>query len=259
MARGKQTCKILKEIRRQIAEANGIEFITSECRYKGDCLGTCPKCEAEVRYLEQQLRARSLSGKAIAIAGISAGMILMSGCSGTSAKNQTNDDMLGEFIETPEMIEETEDMEEGEVPWLEDSVACIEEVKERELISLELKTTGEIPDKLTANPDERGIYTIADPYPEFPGGSEKMMRFIADNLRYPETCGCVQGRVIVRCYIDTIGHVCAPTVYKGLDPLFDAEALRVVNLMPDFIPGQINGKNVNVWLHVPISFKLSSD
>ena len=66
MARGKQTCKILKEIRRQIAEANGIEFITSECRYKGDCLGTCPKCEAEVRYLEQQLRARSLAGKAVA-------------------------------------------------------------------------------------------------------------------------------------------------------------------------------------------------
>ena len=68
MARGKQTCKILKEIRRQIAEANGIEFVTSECRYKGDCLGTCPKCEAEVHYLEQQLHARSLAGKAIALA-----------------------------------------------------------------------------------------------------------------------------------------------------------------------------------------------
>lgn len=77
MARGKQTCKILKEIRRQIAEANGIEFATSECRYKGDYLGTCPKCEAEVRYLEQQLRARSLAGKAVAIAGISAASIAM--------------------------------------------------------------------------------------------------------------------------------------------------------------------------------------
>lgn len=77
MARGKQTCKILKEIRRQIAEANGIEFATSECRYKGDCLGTCPKCEAEVRYLEQQLRARSLAGKAITLAGISAASLAM--------------------------------------------------------------------------------------------------------------------------------------------------------------------------------------
>lgn len=77
MARGKQTCKILKEIRRQIAEANGIEFATSECRYKGDCLGTCPKCEAEVRYLERQLRARSIAGKAVALAGISAASLAM--------------------------------------------------------------------------------------------------------------------------------------------------------------------------------------
>ena len=77
MTRGKQTCKILKEIRRQIAEANGIEFATSECRYKGDCLGTCPKCEAEVRYLEQQLRSRSLAGKAVALAGISAASLAM--------------------------------------------------------------------------------------------------------------------------------------------------------------------------------------
>lgn len=77
MARGKQTCKILKEIRRQIAEANDIEFVTSECRYKGDCLGTCPKCEAEVQYLEQQLRKRQLAGKLINLAGISAGAIAM--------------------------------------------------------------------------------------------------------------------------------------------------------------------------------------
>lgn len=72
MAQGKQTCKILKEIRRQIAEANDIEFVTSECLYKGDCLGTCPTCEAEVRYLEQQLKARRLAGKAVTLAGISA-------------------------------------------------------------------------------------------------------------------------------------------------------------------------------------------
>ena len=77
MARGRQTCKILKEIRRQIAYANGSEFITSKCRYKGDCLGTCPKCEAEMRYLEQQRRARSIAGKAVALAGISAASLAM--------------------------------------------------------------------------------------------------------------------------------------------------------------------------------------
>ena len=70
MKRGKQTCRILKDIRRQIAEANDIEFITSECQYQGDCLGTCPKCEAEVRYLEQQLERKRMAGKAITILGI---------------------------------------------------------------------------------------------------------------------------------------------------------------------------------------------
>ena len=86
MARGKQTCKILKEIRRQIADANGIEFATSECRYKGDCLGTCPKCEAEVLYLEQQLRSRQRMGKAIILAGISTGALALLNPNGVSAQ-----------------------------------------------------------------------------------------------------------------------------------------------------------------------------
>ena len=77
MKKGKQTCRILKEIRRQIAEVNDIEFITSECQYQGDCLGTCPKCEAEVRYLEQQLERKRMAGKAITILGISAGVMTM--------------------------------------------------------------------------------------------------------------------------------------------------------------------------------------
>ncbi|MEO4931540.1 energy transducer TonB, partial [Bacteroides thetaiotaomicron] len=46
---GKVTCRILKEIRQQIANANDIKFVTSKCRYQGDCLGTCPKCEAEIQ------------------------------------------------------------------------------------------------------------------------------------------------------------------------------------------------------------------
>jgi len=74
MERGKQVCKILKDIRKQIAEENDIEFITSECTHKGDCAGTCPKCEAEVRYLEQQLARRSSSGCQMRLAGISLGL-----------------------------------------------------------------------------------------------------------------------------------------------------------------------------------------
>ncbi|MCQ2288865.1 MAG: carboxypeptidase-like regulatory domain-containing protein [Muribaculaceae bacterium] len=76
MSRGKDICKRLKEVRREIARANDIEYITSECKFKGECTGTCPKCEAEVRYLEEQLSLRHRAGKAIAVAGIAASMFL---------------------------------------------------------------------------------------------------------------------------------------------------------------------------------------
>ena len=71
MAKGKQTCKILKEIRKQIAAENDIELITSEYTHKGDCAGTCPKCEAEVRYLERDREKRQRLGKAAVFAGMS--------------------------------------------------------------------------------------------------------------------------------------------------------------------------------------------
>lgn len=78
---GKSKCKILKDIRRKIAEDNEIAYITSECKYQGDCSGTCPKCEAEVRYLESELEKRQKMGKAVAVAGIAAAvMIGTSGC-----------------------------------------------------------------------------------------------------------------------------------------------------------------------------------
>ena len=73
MSKGKQTCKILKEIRKQIAAENDIELVTSECTHKGDCKGTCPKCEAEVRYLERELEKRQRLGKAAIFAGMTLG------------------------------------------------------------------------------------------------------------------------------------------------------------------------------------------
>ena len=78
MERGKQVCKILKDIRKQIAEENDIEFITSECQHKGDCAGTCPKCEAELRYLESQLARRSAAGFPARLAGIALGLAAVS-------------------------------------------------------------------------------------------------------------------------------------------------------------------------------------
>lgn len=80
--RGKEKCKALKEIRKQIAEKNDIAYAVSECTHQGDCRGTCPKCEAELRYLERQLELRKNLGKAVAVAGISVGACtMMTACS----------------------------------------------------------------------------------------------------------------------------------------------------------------------------------
>lgn len=78
---GKSKCKILKDIRREIAKQNDIEYITSECKFQGECSGTCPKCEAEVKYLEDALAKRKNAGKAVAVAGIAAALMVgISGC-----------------------------------------------------------------------------------------------------------------------------------------------------------------------------------
>lgn len=78
---GKNKCKILKQIRKQIAQDNDIAFVTSECQHQGECAGTCPKCEAEVRYLEQELAKRQQLGKTVAVAGIAATiMVSTAGC-----------------------------------------------------------------------------------------------------------------------------------------------------------------------------------
>ena len=74
MVKGKSTCKLLKSIRQQIADANGISYQPIECHHKGDCTGTCPACEEEIRYLERELKARKGNGFGMKVAGIAAGI-----------------------------------------------------------------------------------------------------------------------------------------------------------------------------------------
>ena len=77
MNKGKSTCKVLKDIRQKIANENGISYVPKECHYKGECKGTCPACEAEVRYLEEELKRKRRNGFAIKLGGIAAGLCAM--------------------------------------------------------------------------------------------------------------------------------------------------------------------------------------
>lgn len=78
--KGKERCRILKEIRQRIADENEIPFVTAECQHKGDCLGTCPKCEAELAYLEREVNRRRTLGKAVTVIGLAVVTAVSGGC-----------------------------------------------------------------------------------------------------------------------------------------------------------------------------------
>ena len=93
---GKEKCKALKEIRKQIAENNDIKYVVEECKHKGDCKGTCPRCEAEVRYLEKELEKRRVLGQKVAIAGVSLGIAAtFSACTTSSGDIIPGNDLGG--------------------------------------------------------------------------------------------------------------------------------------------------------------------
>lgn len=76
MNKGKEICNALKEIRQQIADKNEIEYEASDCNFQGECKGTCPKCESEVRYLENELKKRTQLKKVACVAGLSLGIAM---------------------------------------------------------------------------------------------------------------------------------------------------------------------------------------
>ena len=105
------------------------------------------------------------------------------------------------------------------------------------------------------------VYQVVEQMPQFPGGPAAMMKFIADSLRYP-SIACenrIEGRVVVQFVVDCEGNILNPLVVRSVDPLLDREAIRLVKLMPKWIPGRQNGKPVNVIGLVPVIFKLHEE
>lgn len=101
-------------------------------------------------------------------------------------------------------------------------------------------------------------FAVVEDKPVFPGGDAALMKFIADNTKYPEIAkeNGIQGRVFIQFVIDKVGNVTKVTVAKGVDPYLDEEAKRVVKMLPNWTPGKQRGKPVPVTFVVPINFKL---
>ena len=109
------------------------------------------------------------------------------------------------------------------------------------------------------SPVEEGqVFEVVEQMPSFPGGPEGLMRYISKNIKYPvgaQKAG-TQGRVMIEVIIDTNGNVTNPKVSQGVDPLLDAEAIRVTSNMPKWQPGTQRGQAVNVKYTFPIIFRL---
>ncbi len=116
----------------------------------------------------------------------------------------------------------------------------------------ELTTTVDTSD-IQAGP----IYPKVDKIAEYSKGKEALREFLKKNLCYPYVGEevCIQGRVMVKFVVRADGTITHPEIVRSVDPLMDAEALRVVRLMGKWIPAEINGKAVNSYFVLPIRFK----
>ena len=109
-------------------------------------------------------------------------------------------------------------------------------------------------------PQEPVIYDVVDEQAEFPGGTEALKKFIADNLKYPETAkeNGIQGKCYLQFIVSENGYVSNVKIRKGVAdcPECDQEAIRVIKVMPKWKPGKINAKPVNSTYTLPMVFML---
>jgi TonB family protein len=101
-------------------------------------------------------------------------------------------------------------------------------------------------------------FVVVDQMPVFPGGEVSLLEHLTANIKYPVSAIArgIQGKVIIRFSVNPDGSVSRESVLKGVDPLIDEEALRVVRTLPRFEPGRQGGIPVSVWFMVPINFTL---
>lgn len=231
MTSERHTCNTLKAIRKQIAEANDIEYEPQECTHEGECAGTCPACEAEVRYLESELIKRKGLGKKVAVAGIAMGMAGLSSCG------------IGRIIQPP--------LAGIPVPPPDPPIVANDSTQ-NQLIGEQLVTTVDSIQPVKAN--EKVLEGVVEEQPHFPGGQTALEAYLKENVRMPDE-ECVIGRVIVSFNIGKDGTISDAKVVKSLSPACDKEALRVVKAMPKWHPGKQLGKVVITKYTLPITFR----
>ena len=266
MKRGKHICKELKAVRRKIAEENGIPLEIKECTYNGPCKGTCPRCEAEVRFLENELAKRIRLGKVATVAGLALGL---ASCGGQPQGTDTllrqpkadTSHSLGEeqgtgVQEGPSEVIEVPDVGEIEL------VGVMEELPPPQIDSDFILGMAVEPVEVIEGEEElSSVFTVVDEDPEFPGGKDAMTKFIQDSLRYPQMAlaNNIQGKVYVTFVVEADGSITNPRILRDIGGGCGKEAIRVVKMMPKWEPGKKDGKPVRVQFNLPVNFVITED
>ena len=116
-------------------------------------------------------------------------------------------------------------------------------------------------EEVSASTSDDEVFQVVENMPEFPGGTAELMKFLAMNIKYPVEAQKenVQGRVVVQFVVSKTGKIIDPTIARSVSPELDAEAIRVVNAMPLWTPGEQKGEPVNVKFTLPILFRLTDN
>ena len=279
VTRGRNICNTLKAIRKQIADANGIDYSPEECNYKGECMGTCPKCEQDVRDLEYELHLKQMAGKAIKVAGIAAGLVAMTACSDGKVQRISSDATQGELNIVKEEEPKPGDRQlEGDISfkYAEEENRKLGEIPSNPRMEITKERTSNDRKGTTSKKSKKGntalmqsavdtdsiensnIFGVVEEMPSFPGGQGALMQYLASNIKYPVVAqeNGVQGRVIVSFVVERDGSISDVKVARSVDPSLDREAQRVVKSMPKWKPGKQNGSAVRVKYTVPVVFRL---
>ena len=241
--RGKKICGYLKGIRRKIAEENDIKLDIPECTYEGECRGTCPRCEWEVQYLEKTLFERMKLGKIATISGLALGL---SACGGNP----------GPIIETTGDVPNTDTdyIEQADtLPLPPPDPDMVLPVVGEEILEGEYASDAKLEDEDEVFISVGGI----EDTPIFPGGDKAMYEFLAKNLKYPQAAkdSNIQGTVYVQFVVEKDGSIVESKVLRDIGGGCGKEALRVVKLMPKWIPRKQGGKQVRSEFTLPIVFQ----
>ncbi len=266
MYKGKKKCNTLKALRRRIADENGIPLNQPECTHQGDCRGTCPRCEAEMHYLEQALSQRLSLGKMATVAGLT---LTLAACNGSGDNATLTTEKPLEATDTlPVNLPGGDTSSSSDMPLDPDTVAVpglLEIIDKTGNNTLPLQATDRKEDDTELiegeMPDEDLLGIVLEESASFPGGEEALYKYLDEHIQYPAEAKRegISGRVYISFTVDTDGTVCDAVIRRDIGGGCGQEVLRVVQGMPKWIPGKQSGKKVRSSYALPISFSLEEE